>query len=125
MPLEIGVISNLGMAALCGLGVFLGIHSAILLVETLWNRLSDVARERATSVLAFVFGPDTQPTDAVLVVLFGNIVSIAVLLVLGIPLVFVVAAVCLGIFGPVVLYYRASTQHQREQPRERRGQTGK
>ncbi len=114
MPLEVGMLGNILMAGACGLGAFLGIHSAILLIEALWNSLSDMARERATSVLAFVFGPDVLPTDAILVVLFGNIVSIVVLLVLGIPLVFVIAAVCLGIFGPIVLYVRASTQHQRE-----------
>ena len=33
MPLEIGFFSNLLMAAFFGLGCFLGIHSAILLVE--------------------------------------------------------------------------------------------
>ena len=33
MPLEIGLYSNLLMAAFFGLGCFLGIHSAILLVE--------------------------------------------------------------------------------------------
>jgi Flp pilus assembly protein TadB len=114
MPLDPSAPLTLAAASLLACGIVAGIAFAIRLLDRAWAGLPEARRDWTGAVLATVFGPDMEAADAVLVVLFGNIVAVGVMVVLGVPAVFVILAVAGGLLAPVALYQMGSIRHQRE-----------
>ncbi|RDC75289.1 hypothetical protein DLJ49_00610 [Rhodovulum sp. 12E13] len=115
MPsLEPSLPLTLLAAALVAGGIFAGIALAIRLLDRVWQGLPEMRRDRAGAVLATVFGPEMEPADAVLLVLFGNIVAVGAMIVFGVPVVFILLLVAGGLLAPVALYRMASIRRQRE-----------
>lgn len=114
MPLDPGPLPNLAMAILLGLGIF-GLHAAGLQgLHWAWRRLKEESREKVSAVLAFVFGPETEPVDTLALVIFGNIVIAAGLAWVGLKPTSILIVIAVLMIVPVFLYYRASGQRARE-----------
>ncbi len=100
-------------AALVAGGLFAGVALAIRLLDGLWRGLPEPRRERVGAVLATVFGPQRDPADAMLLVLFGTIVAVGTMILLGVPAVFIVLPVAGGLLAPVALFRIAAIRRQR------------
>lgn len=113
-PLEPSPLLSLLVALLFGGGIFACIALSVMGVDVFWRRLPEERREWVGAVLQSIFGNRMAPADAVLAVVFGNIVGIGVMAMLGVPAVFIVILVVAGLLTPYVLYQRASIQRQRD-----------
>lgn len=115
MPsLEPSVPLTLLTAALVAGGIFAGIALAIRLLDRVWQGLPELRRDWVGVVLATVFGPDMEPADALMLVLFGNIVAVGAMIAFGVPVVFILLLVAGGLLAPVALFQMAAIRRQRE-----------
>ena len=114
MSLEPTPILTIVIALIVAGGIFAFIAMAILILDRVWEGLPEDQQEWIGAILQNVLGDKLSPADAVLVVLFGNIVAVGVMLAFGVPVVFIVLAVAGGILAPYSAYQLSSIKRQRE-----------
>jgi Flp pilus assembly protein TadB len=114
LPAEPSPLLNLLAALLFGGGVFACIVLSVMAVDHFWRRLPEERQEWVGGVLRSIFGDRMAPSDAVLAVVFGNIVAIGAMVMLGVPAVFVILLVAAGLLAPYILYQRASIRRKRD-----------
>lgn len=109
-----GPMMNLAAALLLGAGILVGLWACRMALEGTWTSLSEDRREQITAVLVFVFGPKTEPVDALALIIFGNVALGVVLAAVGLNIGSVVLVVLIGLGMPLFFYHRASGQRSRE-----------
>lgn len=105
---------NLVTALLLGLAIFAALWLCRVALQAIWEGMTDDRREKITAVLMFVFGPKTEPIDALALIVFGNVALGAGLMAAGLNLGSVIFVVVVGMCMPIFLYYRADNQRSRE-----------
>lgn len=105
---------NLGAAALFALGIFACLALCIPALHFVWSALKEDSRDKITAVLAFVFGPETDPVDTLALLIFGMAAVSCAMFALGFQAPIIIMFLLLIGAMPVFFFFRASGQRARE-----------
>ncbi|MEM9477389.1 MAG: type II secretion system F family protein [Pseudomonadota bacterium] len=113
-PLEMGPALNGLMAVLVGVGFMCLLLGSWHAVHAVWDGLAADRKEKVSSVVSFLFGPETDPADTLALVALANVLGASGLWVAGLAPASILLVLILGTAVPVFLYYRGAGQRARE-----------